>query len=121
MSWTRRSFLRNGVATSAAAVVLTHGDAKGWSQAPEFSSAQTKGNVTEESVPRAAQISINDLLEHGAHMRSGQRVLLIAYLDGLYGGDNLVDRQAIHWIQRASGRTWRQGRGAVGRCACACQ
>jgi hypothetical protein len=34
-------------------------------------------------------------------------VLLIAYLDGLYGGDNLVDRQAIHWIQSAA-----EGRGA---------
>jgi hypothetical protein len=102
MSWTRRSFLRSGVTTSAAAVVLTHSDAKVWSQASKFSSAQTKGNVTEDSVPRAAQIAINDLLEHGAHMRSGQKVLLIAYLDGLYGGDNLVDRQAIHWIQRAA-------------------
>src|ERR1700758_5392135 len=101
MSWTRRSFLRNGVTTSAG-VVATHGGAKAWSQASESFSGQLKGNVTEDSVPRAAQIAINDLLEHGAHMRSGQKVLLIAYLAGLYGGDNLVDRQAIHWIQRAA-------------------
>ena len=57
--------------------------------------------VTDESIPLAAQISINDLLEHGAHLKPGQRVALIAYLDGLYGGDNLVDREAIQWIRRA--------------------
>ena len=56
---------------------------------------QGRSGVTEDTVPQAARIAIDDLLEHGAHMRSGQRVLLIAYLDGLYGGDNLVDRQAI--------------------------
>jgi hypothetical protein len=101
MSWTRRSFLCNGVTTTAA-VVATHGGAKAWSQASESFSGQKMGNVTAESVPRAAQIAINDLLEHGAHMRSGQKVLLIAYLDGLYAGDNLVDRQAIQWIQSAA-------------------
>jgi len=64
-------------------------------------SAAAALKVTEDSIPQAAQIAINDLLEYGAHLRSGQRVLLLAYLDGLYGGDNLVDRQAMHWIQRA--------------------
>ena len=58
-------------------------------------------NIKEGSVPLAAQISINDLLDHGAHLKSGQKVALIAYLDGLYGGDNVVDSLAIHWIQRA--------------------
>ena len=57
--------------------------------------------VTDESIPIAAQISINDLIENGAHIKPGQKVLLIAYLDGLYGGDNLVDRDAIQWFQRA--------------------
>jgi hypothetical protein len=67
---------------------------------PACPDAQRK-YVTEDSVPIAAQISINDLLEHGAHIKPGQKVALIAYLDGLYGGDNLVDRQAIQWIRRA--------------------
>jgi hypothetical protein len=56
--------------------------------------------LTADSIPQAAQIAIGDLLEHGAHMKRGQKVLLIAYLDGLYGGDNLVDRTAIEWIRR---------------------
>jgi len=102
MNWTRRSFLRNSVTASAGAVAVAQGEAAAWSQSPNSASDQAGQTVTEDSVPRAAQIAINDLLEHGAHMRSGQKVLLIAYLDGLYGGDNLVDRQAIHWIQRAA-------------------
>jgi hypothetical protein len=56
----------------------------------------------EGRVPRAATIAIADLLDRGAHLRSGQKVLILAYLDGLYGGDNLVDRDAIQWIQRAA-------------------
>jgi hypothetical protein len=53
-------------------------------------------------VPHGAAIAIADLLDHGARIRSGQKVLILAYLDGLYGSDNLVDRDAIHWIQRAA-------------------
>jgi hypothetical protein len=100
MALTRRNFLRDGVGATAAAVL---------SQSEKRTMAQTIGEtamrggtgVTEDTVPRAARIAINDLLEYGAHMRPGQRVLLIAYLDGLYGGDNIVDRQAIHWIEHA--------------------
>jgi hypothetical protein len=93
--------MRNSLTASAAAAVVAPVGNKTWSQV-SGASTHTEMSVTEDSVPRAAQISINDLLEHGAHMRSGQKVLMIAYLDGLYGGDNLVDRQAIHWIQRAA-------------------
>jgi hypothetical protein len=102
MNWTRRIFLRNGLTASAAVIAASQEEKKAWSQASPAPTAHSRENPTEDSVPRAAQISINDLLDHGAHLRAGQRVLLIAYLDGLYGGDNLVDRQAIHWIQRAA-------------------
>jgi hypothetical protein len=58
-------------------------------------------------MPGAAAIAINDLLENAARVKSGEDVLLIAHVDGLYGGDNLVDREAIGWIQAAV-----RGRGA---------
>jgi hypothetical protein len=52
-------------------------------------------------IPQAAAISINDMLDNCARIRAGQEVLILAYLDGLYGGDNLVDREAISWMQSA--------------------
>ena len=63
--------------------------------------AEKRRYVAEDSIPLAAQISINDLLDHGAHVKPGQRVALISYIDGLYGGDNTVDHLAVHWIRRA--------------------
>jgi hypothetical protein len=100
MSWTRRNFLRDGFGASAAAV-LTQAQKGNMAQTSGVPAIQGRSGVTEDTVPQAARVAIDDLLEHGAHIRSGQRVLLLAYLDGLYGGDNLVDRQAIHWIERA--------------------
>ncbi|MFC1942778.1 hypothetical protein ACFLWU_06150 [Chloroflexota bacterium] len=52
-------------------------------------------------IPRGAAIAINDLLDHCAKIKPDQEVLLLAHVDGLYGGDNLVDREAISWIQTA--------------------
>jgi hypothetical protein len=46
-------------------------------------------------------VAINDLLDHCAKIQAGQEVLLLAHIDGLYGGDNLVDEKAISWIQTA--------------------
>lgn len=50
-------------------------------------------------IPRGAAIAINDLLDNCAGIKKGQEVVLLAHVDGLYGGDNLVDREAIAWIQ----------------------
>ena len=50
-------------------------------------------------VPAGALIAINDMLDHCAKIKSGQEVLILAQIDGLYGGDNLVDQEAIAWIQ----------------------
>jgi hypothetical protein len=99
MRWTRRNFLRDGLTSAAVALALSEKSAQ--SQINSAAAPQSRTGASEDTIPTAARIAINDLLEHGAHIRPSQRVLLIAYLDGLYGGDNLVDRQAIHWIQRA--------------------
>ena len=50
-------------------------------------------------IPKAALIAIDDMLDCCAGIRSGQEVLILAETDGLYGGDNLVDREAVAWIQ----------------------
>jgi hypothetical protein len=57
--------------------------------------------TTQQGIPKGAAIAINDLLDHCAKIQAGQEVLLLAQIDGLYGGDNLVDEKAISWIQTA--------------------
>lgn len=52
-------------------------------------------------IPKGAAIAINDLLDHCAKIQPGQEVVLLAHIDGLYGGDNIVDQEAISWIQTA--------------------
>lgn len=52
-------------------------------------------------IPRGAAVAIDDMLDHCAQIRTGQEVLILAQTDGLYGGDNLVDEQAVSWIQAA--------------------
>ena len=98
---TRRGFLKSGLTASALAAAGHDAWAKGQQNEIPALNPDPQVVTTEEGVPRAAAIAIADLLDHGARIRSGQKVLILAYLDGLYGGDNLVDREAIHWIQRA--------------------
>ncbi|MFC1908356.1 hypothetical protein ACFLXD_00550 [Chloroflexota bacterium] len=52
-------------------------------------------------IPKGAAVAINDLLDHCAKIQPDQEVLLLAHIDGLYGGDNLVDQEVISWIQTA--------------------
>ena len=52
-------------------------------------------------IPKGAIVAVNDLLDHCAKIEAGQEVVLLAHIDGLYGGDNLVDEAAISWIQAA--------------------
>jgi hypothetical protein len=52
-------------------------------------------------VPAGAALAIDDMLDHCAGIQPGQEVLLLAHIDGLYGGDNMVDEQTIAWIQAA--------------------
>ncbi|MCF8094425.1 MAG: hypothetical protein K9J79_03600 [Desulfobacteraceae bacterium] len=52
-------------------------------------------------ITQGAATAVNDLLDHCANIEKGQEVLLLAQLDGIYGGDNLVDETAVGWIQNA--------------------
>jgi hypothetical protein len=52
-------------------------------------------------MPSGAAVAVNDMLDNCARVQTGQEVLLLAHIDGLHGGDNLVDEQAIAWIQAA--------------------
>lgn len=51
--------------------------------------------------PKEAAISISDMLDNCAKIQPRQEVVILAHIDGLYGGDNLVDQQAVSWIQAA--------------------
>jgi hypothetical protein len=53
------------------------------------------------AIPRTAAIAINDLLDHCVRIQPGQEIVLLAQIDGLHGGDNIVDQEAINWIQSA--------------------
>lgn len=63
--------------------------------------------IDQQGIPKSALISIGDMLDNCAKIKPGQEVLILAHIDGLYGGDNLVDQEAISWIQ-----TGVQARGA---------
>jgi len=52
-------------------------------------------------IPRGAVIAIGDMLDHCAKVQPGQEVLLLAEIEGLYGGDSMVDQEAISWIHAA--------------------
>jgi len=45
--------------------------------------------TTHPGIPKGAAIAINDMLENCARIQKGQEVLILAHIDGLYGGDNL--------------------------------
>ncbi len=99
MKWTRRTLLQRGLTATAAVAALPQFAQEATGQSPAAQTAP--GAVTVDTIPAAARIALTDLIDHGAHLHSGQKVLLVAYLDGLYGGDNLVDRQAMLWLQRS--------------------
>jgi hypothetical protein len=54
-----------------------------------------------EGITRGIATSIDDLLDNCAEIKAGQEVVLLAHIDGVYGGDNLVDPQVIAWLQAA--------------------
>jgi hypothetical protein len=89
--------IENNSMTESEAALSGAGTANS-AQAPSQSIGRCSMSVCENSIPKAALSSIADLLDATLNVRAGHKVLLVAYLDGLYGGDNLVDRDAIHWI-----------------------
>ena len=50
---------------------------------------------------RGAALAINDLLDNCLQVKPGDEVVIASHVDGLYGGDNLVDLPAVTWIQSA--------------------
>lgn len=52
-------------------------------------------------ITRGAMGVIDDMLDNCCGVTAGQEVVIAAQLDGLQGGDNLVDEQAVLWIQQA--------------------
>ena len=54
-----------------------------------------------QGIPRGAAVAIDDMLGYCAQVKAGQEVLILAQIDGLYGGINLVDEQVISWVQAA--------------------
>jgi hypothetical protein len=43
--------------------------------------------------------AIDDMLDRCAKVKAGQDVLILAAYDGFYGGTNIVDMEALTWIQ----------------------
>jgi hypothetical protein len=87
----RRRLLLGGLSASA---LLAGRSVAQTSAAPSILSSET-------TIPRRAATAIEDMLVQAAKIAPGQRVLILSYTDGLYGGDNLVDRDAVRWIQQA--------------------
>lgn len=95
MTVTRRSFFAQTLSLSAA-LPLLHAPALKAQSAP---AVHVKDPA--KLVPLSAQIALDDLLTQAAHLQRGQKVLVVACLDGLHGGDNLVDAQTIEWLCNA--------------------
>lgn len=53
------------------------------------------------TISKGAAHAVDDLLDNCAGIEKDQEVLILAQVDGLYGGDNLVDETAVAWIQNA--------------------
>jgi len=50
---------------------------------------------------RGMALAINDLLDTCLEIKAGDEVVIASHVDGLYGGDNLVDTQSVAWIEAA--------------------
>jgi hypothetical protein len=48
-------------------------------------------------IPEAAMVSLTDLVDNCARIQPGMEVVILAHKDGLYGGVNLVDEEAVAW------------------------
>ena len=50
-------------------------------------------------ITKGAATAIADMLDNCCQVKAKDEVLIVAHVDGLQGGDNLVDEQTIAWIQ----------------------
>ena len=53
----------------------------------------------QSGIPKAALNSLIQMVDYDAQVKPGMEVLILAHIDGLYGSDNLVDEQAVAWMQ----------------------
>ena len=67
-----------------------------------------------QPIPRAAAQAVDNLLDDCAAVQRDQHVVILAAVDGLYGGTNVVDETAIGWIQQGVQGPWRVRHGDVG-------
>ena len=51
-------------------------------------------------ITKGASLVIADLLDVCCEIKPGDEVLIASHVDGLQGGDNLVDEQTVAWIQQ---------------------
>ena len=52
-------------------------------------------------IPKQAAIAVADMVDNCAKVKPGMNVLIIAANDGLYGGVNIVDQEAVAWLHAA--------------------
>jgi len=52
-------------------------------------------------ITRGAALAISDMLDTCCQIKPGDEVVIASHVDGLHGGDNIVDTQAVAWIQAA--------------------
>jgi hypothetical protein len=50
-------------------------------------------------ITKGASGAINDLLDNCLEIKAGDEVVIASHIDGLFGGDNLVDMETVAWIQ----------------------
>lgn len=48
-------------------------------------------------IPQAAMTALTDMVDNLAEIKPGMEVLILAHVDGLYGGPNFVDPEAVDW------------------------
>jgi len=53
-------------------------------------------------IPKQAAIAVADMIDNCAKVKPGMNVLIVAANDGLHGGVNIVDREAVAWVQAAA-------------------
>jgi len=56
--------------------------------------------ASQTGIPKGAVTAISDMLDNCARMQPGQRVLILAEIENLYGREWSVDETAISWIQQ---------------------
>ena len=60
-------------------------------------------------IPKGAIVAINDLLDNCAKIQPGQEVLLLAEIEGLYGGDSMREGLMLQFYGSMSRQKYTAG------------